>query len=157
MGRRIRWLGVVMVLSFAVVIIQLVNIQYAKAPQLRAASDNPRNFAKNDDNFRGNIYASDGTLLAKSVKATSGSFDYTREYPGGSLYSQIVGFDSTYEGTAGVEYEYNSQLVSHQEPAQTLSQALGLDSPLSTTDNVTLTIEPKLQATAQAALSHLTG
>ena len=146
-----------MVLSFAAVIIQLVNIQYAKAPQLRAASDNPRNFAKNDDNFRGNIYASDGTLLAKSVKATSGSFDYTREYPGGSLYSQIVGFDSTYEGTAGVEYEYNSQLESHQEPAQTLSQALGLDSPPSTTDNVTLTIEPKLQATAQAALSHITG
>jgi penicillin-binding protein A len=157
MGRRIRWLGVVMVLAFAAVIIQLVNIQYAKAPQLRASPDNPRNFAKNDHNLRGNIYASDGTLLAKSVKATSGSLDYAREYPGGSLYSQIVGFDSTYEGTAGVEYEYNSQLESHQEPAQTLSQALGLDSPPSTTDNVTLTIEPKLQATAQAALSDITG
>src|ERR1700691_3749107 len=118
MGRRIRWLGVVMVLCFAAVIIQLVNIQYAKAPQLRASPDNPRNVAKSDYNFRGNISASDGTLLAKSVKASSGSLDYTREYPGGSLYSQVVGFDSTYEGTAGVEYEYNSQVESHQEPAE---------------------------------------
>jgi peptidoglycan glycosyltransferase len=157
MGRRIRWLGVVLLLCFAAVVIQLVNIQYAKAPQLRASPYNPRNAAKNDYNFRGNIYASDGTLLAKSVKAASGSLDYTREYPGGSLYSQIVGFDSTYEGTAGVEYEYNSQLESHQLPAQNLSQALGLDSPPRTTDNITLTIEPGLQAAAQAALSHLTG
>ena len=118
MGRRIRWLGVVMVLCFAGVTIQLFNVQYAKAPQLRGSPGNPRNAAKSDYNFRGDIYASDGTLLATSVKTSSGSLDYTREYPGGSLYSQIVGFDSTYEGTGGVEYEYNSELQSHQQPAQ---------------------------------------
>jgi peptidoglycan glycosyltransferase len=146
-----------MLLCFGAVIVQLVNIQYAKAPQLRASPNNPRNAAKSDDNFRGDIYASDGTLLAQSVKASSGSLDYTREYPGGSSYSQIVGFDSTYEGTAGVEYEYNNRLESHQQPAQNLSQALGLDSPPSTTDNITLTIEPKLQAAAQAALNGITG
>jgi peptidoglycan glycosyltransferase len=157
MGRRIRWLGVVMMACFALAIVQLVNIQYAKAPGLRASPNNPRSVEKAADNLRGDIYAADGALLARSVKTSSGSLDYTREYPGGSLYSQIVGFDSTYEGTAGVEYEYNSQLESHQEPAQTLSQALGLDAPPRTTDNITLTIEPKLQAAAQAALSHLTG
>ena len=157
MGRRIRWLGVVMLLCFGAIMVQLVNIQYAKAPQLRASPYNPRNAAKRDNNFRGDIYASDGTPLAKSVKASSGSLDYTRDYPGGSSYSQIVGFDSTYEGTAGVEYEYNSQLESHQQPAQNLSQAIGLASPPSTTDNITLTIEPKLQAAAQSALTQITG
>jgi peptidoglycan glycosyltransferase len=157
MGIRIRWLGVVMMACFALAIVQLVNIQYAKAPGLRASPNNPRSVAKAADNLRGDIYAADGALLAQSVKTSSGSLDYIREYPGGSLYSQIVGFDSTYEGTAGVEYEYNSQLESHQEPAHTLSQALGLDTQPRTTDNITLTIEPKLQATAQAALSHLTG
>jgi peptidoglycan glycosyltransferase len=142
---------------FALAIVQLVNIQYAKAPGLRASPNNPRSAAKAADNLRGDIYASDGALLAQSVKSTGGTYDYAREYPGGDLYSQIVGFDSTYEGTAGVEFEYNSQLESHQQPAQNLSQALGLASPPSTTDNITLTIEPKLQAAAQAALSQITG
>jgi peptidoglycan glycosyltransferase len=99
MGRRIRWLGIALVVCFGSVIVQLVNIQYAKGPALSASADNPRNEGKAAENFRGDIYASDGTLLAKSVKSSSGTFDYTREYPGGALYAQIVGFDSTYEGT----------------------------------------------------------
>ena len=68
-----------------------------------------------------------------------------------------MGYDSTYEGTAGVEYEYNSDLEVHQEPAQNLSQELGLDPKPTKTDNVTLTIVPKLQEAAQAALSHIAG
>jgi peptidoglycan glycosyltransferase len=157
MGRRIRWLGAVMIACFALAIVQLVNIQYAKAPALRASPNNPRNAAQATDNIRGDIYASDGTLLAQSVKSAGGSYNYTREYPGGALYSQVVGFDSTYEGTAGAEYEYNSDLEVHQEPAQNLSQALGLDPKPTKTDDVTLTIVPKLQEAAQSALSHIAG
>jgi penicillin-binding protein A len=108
-------------------------------------------------NFRGDIYASDGTLLAKSVKSSGGTFDYTRAYPGGALYSQIVGFDSTYEGTAGVEYEYNDELRSHQQPARNLPQALGLEPRPMNTDSVTLTVDPTLQEAAQAALSQIKG
>jgi TfdA family taurine catabolism dioxygenase TauD/penicillin-binding protein len=126
-GRRIRWLGVVLTLCFVVVLVQLVNVQYVKAPALRASAENPRNAAATADNRRGNIYASDGTLLAESVRISGGSYDYTREYPGGSLYSQVVGFDSTYEGTAGVENEYDGDLSAHQQPASTFPQALGLD------------------------------
>jgi penicillin-binding protein A len=157
MGRRIRWLGVVMIVCFALAIVQLVNIQFVKAPVLRTSPNNPRNPAESADNIRGDIYASDGTLLAQSVKSAGGSYRFTREYPGGDLYSQVVGFDSTYEGTAGVEYEYNKQLEVHQEPAQTLSQALGLDPKPTKTDNVTLTIVPKLQEAAQVALSQIAG
>jgi hypothetical protein len=128
MGRRIRWLGVVLLLCFGLVIVQLVNVQFAKAPALRASPNNPKNAAKAANNPRGAIYASDGTtLLAESVRANGGAYDYTRQYPGGGLYSQIVGFDSTFEGTSGVEYEYNSDLKAHPKPAQNLSQALGLE------------------------------
>jgi peptidoglycan glycosyltransferase len=157
MGRRIRLLGVVLLLCFGLVIVQLVNIQVAKAPALSASADNPRNAGEVAANFRGNIYAADGTLLAKSVRSIGGTFDYTREYPGGALYSQVVGFDSTYEGTAGVEYEYNDDLKAHRQPAENLSQALGLESKPVNTDNVTLTIEPRLQEAARAALSEITG
>jgi penicillin-binding protein A len=157
-GRRIRWLGVLLVLCLGTVVIQLVNIQDVRAPALRASSSNPANIATAADNQRGLIYADDGTtVLAKSVKASGGTYHFTRDYPGGSLYSQVVGFDSTYEGTAGVEYEYDGYLGLHRHPAQNLSQALGLSATASTTDNVILTVDPKLQQTAQMALSRLSG
>ena len=138
--------------------VQLVDVQYVKAPALRISSHNPRNAAGDADNMRGDIYASDGTtVLAKSVDVDGGTHDYTRQYPGGALYSQIVGFDSTFEGTAGVEDEYDSDLKGHQQPAHTLPQALGLDPTATTTDNVILTIVPKLQEAAEAALGQITG
>jgi peptidoglycan glycosyltransferase len=147
----------VLLLCFGVTIVQLVNVQYVKAPALQASVHNPRNATLIADNPRGDIYASDGTLLAESVKTTGGTFDYTREYPGGALYSQIVGYDSTYEGTAGVEDEYNVDLEAHPEPAQNLWQALGLDPKPVTTDDVTLTIDPALQKAAATALTQITG
>ena len=158
MGRRIRWLGVLLVLCLGAVVVQLVNIEAVKAPALRASPNNPRNAKSAADNRRGTIYADDGTtVLAESVKASGGTYDDTRVYPGGALYSQVVGFDSTYEGTAGVEYEYNASLGLHQHPAGNLSQALGLSTVPPTTDNVILTIDPKLQEAAQTALSDISG
>ena len=158
MGRRIRWLGVILLLAFALVIAQLVNIQKVKAPSLQASAFNPRNQAKSFDNNRGNIYASDGTLLADSVKSQAASpHEYLRQYPQGSLYSQVVGYASPYYGTGGIENEYNDQLVEHTLPAQTLSQALGFDPLETSTDNLTLTINPTLQKTAEAALSQVGG
>ncbi len=158
MGRRIRWLGVILVLAFALVIAQLVNIQKVKAPSLQASAFNPRNQAESFDNNRGNIYASDGTLLADSVKSEAASpHEYLRQYPQGSLYSQVVGYSSPYYGTAGIENEYDDQLVEHTMPAQTLSQALGFNPLETSTDNLTLTINPTLQKAAAAALSQVSG
>jgi peptidoglycan glycosyltransferase len=158
MGRRIRWLGVILLLAFTLVVAQLVNIQLVKAPSLQTSAFNPRNQAKSFDNNRGNIYASDGTLLADSVKSKAASpHQYLRQYPQGSLYSQVVGYASPYYGTAGIENEYNDQLVEHTMSAQTLSQALGFDPLETSTDGLTLTINPTLQKAAQAALSQVSG
>lgn len=157
MGRRIRWLGVLLGLCLALVIVQLVNIQLVRAPSLRASAFNPGNASKVFQNQRGNIYASDGTLLAKSVRSTSGSYEYMRTYPQGSLFSQVVGYSSLYYGTAGIENEYNDDLITHTEPAQTLSQALGLDPLQTTRNNLTLTVVPSLQQTARTALGEITG
>ncbi len=158
MGRRIRWLGLILLLAFVLVIAQLANIQLVKAPGLQASAFNPGNQAKRLDNDRGNIYASDGTLLADSVKSKAASpHEYLRQYPQGSLYSQVVGYSSPYYGTAGIENEYNDQLVEHTTPAQTLSQVLGFDPLQASIDNLTLTINPTLQKAAQAALSQVSG
>ncbi len=70
----------------------------------------------------------------------------------------ITGYDSAlYYGTAGIEEQYDSLLGPHQQPPQTLSQLIFRQSQPTTTDNVTLTVEPELQQAAWAALTTLAG
>ncbi len=147
-----------MVGCLGLVVAQLANIQLVRAPSLRASAHNPRNVGKSLDNQRGEIFAADGTLLAQSVPTHSqGSYHYLRTYPQGSLFSQVVGYASPIYGTAGIEYQYNDSLVTHTLPAQTFSQVLGLSPRQTTMDNLTLTIDPKLQETARNALSQVVG
>jgi penicillin-binding protein A len=162
MGRRIRWLGVIMVLCLGLVVAQLVNIQLVKAKQLQSSPYNPRIASQKYINPRGSIYAADGTVLATSVKTpadtntTSYPYQYVRQYPQGLLYAGITGYDSAlYYGTAGIEEQYDSYLGPHQQPPQTLSQLLFRQQQPLTTDNVTLTVEPALQNAADQALTTL--
>lgn len=75
---------------------------------------------------RGAILAADGTVLARSV-------DGERVYPQGALAGQVVGMMGTQEGLEGIEHAYNPQLESGQD--------------------ITLTINPRIQAQAEAALA----
>jgi penicillin-binding protein A len=159
MGRRIRWLGVLMVAFFGLVIVQLVNIQLVKGKELAESPKNERVAVLKNLNHRGEILAADGTVLAKSeptpaaTDRTDYPYDYVRQYPDGSLYSGITGYDSIFYGVTDIEAEYNSYLESHPQSAQTLSQILFRKKLPTVTDNVTLTVEPKLQQAAQFALS----
>src|ERR1700733_13307495 len=162
MGRRIRWLGVIMVVCLGLVVAQLVNIQLVKAKQLQSSPFNPRIASLKYVNPRGSIYAADGTVLAESIKTPAGSdasgyhYQYVRQYPQGPLYAGITGYDSAlYYGTAGIEQQYDSYLGPHQQPAQTLSQLLFRQQQPEITDNVTLTVEPQLQNAAWSALTTL--
>jgi penicillin-binding protein A len=158
MGRRIRWLGVVLLAAFALVIVQLVNIQFRQAGALANSPNNPRIAAQKYDNARGTITAADGTVLAKSIKTTAAGdpYHYTRVYPQGPLYAGITGYDSIFYGTSGIEYQYNQQLASHAQSPQNFSQLL-FDKPPSEPDNVTLTVDPVLQAAASQALADTPG
>jgi peptidoglycan glycosyltransferase len=162
MGRRIRWLGVIMVVCLGLVVAQLVNIQLVKAKQLQTSPFNPRVASQRYVNPRGSIYAADGTVLAKSVKTPAGSdttgysYQYVRQYPQGPLYAGITGYDSAlYYGTAGIEQQYDSYLGPHQQPPQTLSQLIFRQQQPLTTDSVTLTVQPSLQNAAEQALTTL--
>jgi len=164
MGRRIRWLGVVMVACLGLVVAQLVNIQLVKAKQLQTSPFNPRVAALRTDDARGEILASDGTVLAQSVPRPAGTnkaeypYDYVREYPQGPLYADITGYDSALNGArTDIENEYNSYLSAHQEAPQTLSQLLFREKLPTATDNVTLTINPILQNVASQALNSVSG
>jgi penicillin-binding protein A len=155
MGRRIRWLGLVLILCFALVILQLVNVQFRQASALNSSTKNPRNSATRLDNQRGLILAATGSkILAQSKRipdASAGGYQYYRTYPTGTLFSGIVGYSSSYYGTSGAEDVYNTQLVPHAQPATTLGQLLSPPAP--TTDDVTLTVTPTLQRVAQQSLA----
>jgi penicillin-binding protein A len=159
MGRRIRWLGVVLVVCMGLVIVQLVNIQLVKAKSLQNSPYNPRVEVQQYNNPRGEILAADGTVLAQSVHTPAGTnrteypYDYVREYPQKGLYAGITGYDSVLSGAkTDIENYYDSYLSKHQQAPQTLSQILFRQSLPSTTDNVTLTVEPALQQVAWNAL-----
>jgi len=155
MGRRIRWMGLVMILCFALVLVQLVNLQFRRSTELATAAANPRNRLQDLNNLRGSILAADGTVLAYSQKipnAGRADYQYQRVYPeaAAQLFSDIVGYDSINYGTWGAEYQYNDQLVSHKQPPHSLGQFIN---PTTSTDDVYLTVQPKLQALAQQELA----
>src|SRR5580700_10682984 len=159
MGRRIRWLGVVLILCFGLVIVQLTNIQFRRAAALAHSPQNPVN-GRSYDNQRGDIFAEDGTLLAQSVRiepSGSKTWQFQRRYPtpNPSIFSQIVGTCSPIYCDTGIEGQYAGALGLHKQPAQTLSQLLS--PPPSTTDDVTITINPSLQAQAYQQLANLPG
>ena len=162
MGRRIRWLGAIMIACMGLVVFQLVNIQLVKAKSLQNDPNNPRLSVLKYNNPRGEILAADGTVLAKSVPRPPGTntvdypYKYVRQYPQGPLYAGITGYYSPlYYGLSGIEEEYDAQLGPHQKPPQTLSQLLFRETQPVTTDDVTLTIEPALQQAAWNALTTL--
>ena len=166
MGRRIRWLGAIMVVCLGLVMVQLVNIQLVKGKALANTPYNPRIAVLAYNNDRGEILASDGTVLAQSVPTPSSAsstdpYKYVRQYPGGGLYAGITGYaDSLFygiNGDDGIEEQYDSYLRAHSQSAETLSQLLFREKQPTVTDNVTLTIEPKLQQVAWNALTATAG
>ena len=58
---------------------------------------------------RGQIVADTGTVLARSVRRSDGT--YARRYPENGLFAQTVGYSFLNPGTAGLERFYNGQLT----------------------------------------------
>ncbi len=144
MERRIRRLGIFMVLCFLALFIQLNNIQVIKANSLANDPNNPAVLDVARSQPRGSILSSDGVVLASSVPTNGGVDKYRRVYnpDTATLFAQIVGYDSPIYSETGVEYYYNKYLESHTRPAHSLRDLL-VDR--TTTDNVTLTINSHLQ------------
>ena len=153
MERRIRRLGIFMMLCFVALFLQLNNIQILKANSLANNPNNPRVLAVERSQSRGQILSADGVVLASSTLAPPNSiYKYQREYDPytATLFAQIVGFDSIrYGNFRGVEAEYNSYLTPHTRPAKTLRDLLVNRTEQ---DDVTLTIGTKLQTQVAQAL-----
>ena len=129
-GSRVRFLGALMVLAVGALMVSYARLEW----NLAEATVTP-------SHLRGAIKLRDGTVMAESFEPREGDLSISsaellagqvRRYPQGSLAGQVLGFKGRDKGLEGVEYFSEKTLSAGQD--------------------VTLTIDPTIQATAEATL-----
>ena len=123
MEKRIRRLGIFMVLCFLALLIPAQQHPGVKAHSLATSSENPAVIQSERSQPRGEILAADGTVLPQSVLAPAGGlYKYQRMYPAATagLFANIVGWDSINYGKLGVEASYNQYLEAHNRAPTSL-------------------------------------
>lgn len=156
LGRRISALTVVFTLLFAVLIGNLTYIQIIKADDYKAMPNNNHTLAWNERNQRGAILTNDGTVLAQSVLGEDG-VTYVRQYPQGSMAAHLVGYSSSQYGQTGIENGMNDYLAGTSGFATWGDAFASLAGTPSVGNDVVLTIDADVQASAEAALAGRTG
>jgi len=118
-NRAIRRVGGAVVVLMLVLVAQLTYLQVIDADNLEHDPRNVRAAIRDANRPRGPIVSADGVVLAVSKRVDDGTeFRYQREYPLGSLFSQVVGYQSFVVGNAGVEKSYNDALVGRDPELQ---------------------------------------
>ena len=93
----------------------------------------PQNVKRAVLQSRGSILSASGTVLARTISVPGQRGEVKRVYPQGKLAGQLLGMMGTTDGLEGLEAAYNSQLSAGQ--------------------NLTLTIDPVIQASAEDFLA----
>jgi peptidoglycan glycosyltransferase len=153
MRRRISIVSLVLLVAFALVFVQLNNLQVVQAAKLANAPGNNQEITKAFSLPRGSILTSDGQVMAETVPANN-IYHYQRVYPAGNLYADITGYYSLIYGASGLELEYNKYLKARLAVPNSLS---GILNDSYETDSVITTINSTLQKTAYDALGSLKG
>ena len=151
LGKRLNHSMLLCSTLFALLVGNLTLIMVVQADYYQSMPGNNHTLAKESRTERGTIATYDGTVLARSVKQEDGT--YEREYPAGDLASHVVGYTSSQFGTSGIEDAYNDTLKGTENFASwtdVLNSLAGIGTP---GNDVTLTINSKIQQAAQDALA----
>ena len=151
MDRRIRRLGLALVVLFTLLFAQLNYIQFFGAERLEDRPDNTRKQQRTFARPRGEIRASDGTVLATSVEDRS-SYKYRRLYPEGELFSAVTGYFGFINGSTGVERTYTEELAGIT-PELRFANLSDLFVDRENVGNVHLTLHPEIQRVARDQLA----
>jgi peptidoglycan glycosyltransferase len=82
---------------------------------LKANTANRRPLLEEQKIHRGDILASDGSVIARSVPQGSGDNKiYVRKYPEGPLYGNPIGYSFVERGRVGTELAHNDELVGNK-------------------------------------------
>lgn len=155
LSRRLTALTALFTLLFALLIGNLTYVQVVKASELQNMSSNNHTIARKAFVDRGSIVTSDGVTLAESVRQADGT--YVRSYPQGSLASHTVGYVSTRFGSTGIEALYDDTLTGKGVYSSWDSALADLAGTPTSGNDVVLTIDSRIQAAAESALSGYVG
>lgn len=151
LGKRINVVLAVICILFAVLLGNLTYVMVAEASDIQNMANNNHTIAKQEKNQRGTISTSDGVVLARSA-LKEGTAVYKREYPAGTLASNVVGYASTQYGTSGIEQKYNSQLTGSESYSSWSDVLAGMSGAGVKGNDITLTLNSKIQKAANSAL-----
>ena len=155
LGKRLTGAMLMYSLLFAVLVANLTYIMIIKAPEYQNMPSNNHTIAREAKMERGTISTEDGVVLARSVRQDDGA--YKREYPAGTLAAHIVGYSSQKFGTAGIEAAYNDTLRGQQNFASFTDVVNSLAGIQTKGNDVTLSIDSRIQEAAQVALEGQVG
>ncbi|RDB64387.1 peptidoglycan glycosyltransferase [Gordonibacter sp. 28C] len=155
LGKRLTHAILILSVLFALLVANLTLIMVVQANYYQNMPGNNHTLAKEARTERGTISTYDGTVLAQSVEQEDGT--YERVYPAGDLASQVVGYASTQFGTSGIEAAENDTLKGQQNFASWTDVLNSLAGIGGVGNDVTLTLNSKIQQAAQDALSGYAG
>ncbi|MCH1512621.1 MAG: hypothetical protein L7S58_03515, partial [Acidimicrobiales bacterium] len=155
MNRRIRFLGVALVLCFIALFMQLNRIQLFEQQDLQENPNNMRSVIRDFNRERGSIFTIDGTLIAKSEEI-GGQLKFERLYPLGELYAHSTGFFSFQYGADGLERFYNDELAG-QTRTQRFNSLKDVFTDTDTSADLIITINHSMQQVAQDSLGERKG
>ncbi|MDR1017033.1 MAG: FtsW/RodA/SpoVE family cell cycle protein [Coriobacteriales bacterium] len=148
-----------MIVSFCILFAgETVNLAYQmtiRADQVNAMPANTQKLLQAKKQARGDITTADGVVLAKSVQNADGT--YSRVYPQDSMAAQVVGYYSQQYGMSGVENTMSAQLEGQSgftSISEMIQRLANIDTP---GDAVQLTLDSRLQQTAQQVLDGYDG
>jgi peptidoglycan glycosyltransferase len=149
MNRPIVRLYGLIVLLFALLVGFTSRWTIFDAAALRENKLNHRNLVEQARIDRGRIVASNGEVLARSVRGSEGT--YKRVYPTGEEFAHAVGYYSVLQQSTGIE-AYRNPALSGQTQSNLQSILNQLQGPSEKGDEVRTTLDPPAQRAAIAAL-----
>lgn len=155
LGKRLTNTMIAFSVLFALLVANLTYIMVIDAQRLQNMPGNNHTIMHEAESERGTISTYDGVVLAQSVEQPDGT--YKRVYPAGSLAAHVVGYYSTQYGASGIEADMNDTLRGSENYASwtdVVNSMAGISQP---GNDVTLTINSKIQQAAQDAIAGYKG
>ncbi len=146
--KRIVWLLIVIGGLFMALILYLTYFKLAVGDSIVNNAYNRRQWEKENSTLRGSITDRNGVVLAKSNIKNGKS---ERIYPFGSMYSQLIGYNSRAYGRTLLEAAYNDYLLGNTGVGSVFNIAPGLQGEKSG-NSLELTIDHRLQKKASSLM-----
>nr|WP_300003213.1 penicillin-binding transpeptidase domain-containing protein [Tissierella sp.] len=129
-------------------VLYISYFQVFKSETIKQNSHNKRLWMNEENVLRGSILDRNGEVLSYSKKENDQNIRY---YPYGRLYSHVIGYSYRQYGKAGLEKQYNNELLDINEN-NAIDEIKNLVLPKSIGNNLKLTIDHNMQQKTRSLL-----